>query len=569
MKIFIQIIDNLDSNEYKKSLKIFLLIAAISLLDILSIGMFFPIISLLIKKDFYLNFNNFIILSEFSDKELIYFLLILIVSIFLLKNIVYLYFSYEKKKLLADLSNNFTARTMFFNLHQNYLFFLKKSNSELIRDSGLINEYVLVIENFINLFIEFVILFFIFALILYTNLVVGISIVGCSMTLYFFTTYFLRSKLNKYGKLINIYSNDLIKNYLNTYGSIRDLILRKKQFFFVNRFKQIIQKNSMVNVRSTFLMELPKYIIEILIVFFISLIIFFFITTNKSQEEILIQIGFFVALVFRAMPSVSRVIYLSGNLNLKIDTLKLVNEIILNIKNKTKTKPNKKQIIFNKIKFENVFFKYSDDSEYVLKNINFLIKKNETIGLIGRSGSGKSTILDLLSGLLTPDKGKIILNDNKNIKNFIDSWQLQISYISQKNFLLNTSIQNNIAFGENEKEINYNKIEQCLLQSNLKNFVNSLAEGLNYNVGENGKNLSGGQRQRIIIARALYQKSNVIIFDEATSALDKKTESLIMKDIEKNLHGKKTLIICTHNIRLLKFCKNILMIKKGSIVKIR
>ena len=105
----------------------------------------------------------------------------------------------------------------------------------------------------------------------------------------------------------------------------------------------------MVNVRSTFLMELPRYIIEILIVFFISLIIFFFITTNKSQEEILIQIGFFVALVFRAMPSVSRVIYLSGNLNLKIDTLKRVNEIILNIKNKTKTKPNKEQIIFNNV----------------------------------------------------------------------------------------------------------------------------------------------------------------------------------------------------------------------------
>jgi ABC-type bacteriocin/lantibiotic exporter with double-glycine peptidase domain len=570
MYLFFEILKNLDSRELKKLLVILFLIITIFLLDILSIGLFFPIISLIVKEDFYIQSKNFYFFNNLDNKQIILLFLFILIFVFLFKNIIYLIFSYLKKRFFADVSNSFSARIMYFNLHQKYSDFLKKSHSEMLRNFSLIQEYVLILEGFISLFIECVILFFIFILIIIINLKVGILILGVSLIAYLTSKIFLKPRLKKYGANINIFNEKLLQNYLDTLGSIKDLMIQKKQIFFINRFKEVIKKNSLFSVKASFLMEVPRFVVEILMVVFISFTIYFFISDNSDYKNFLVKIAFFVTLIFRAMPSVSRLIYLSNGLDFKVDLINRVNQIILNLDQKRTTVYKDKFINFKNITFKNVSFKYENSIKFNLEKINFDLKKNNSIGIVGPSGGGKSTFVDLISGLLTPTKGSILINNKYSFnKKIISKWQNDVSYISQKNFLLNSSIKDNIAFGEKESEINYEKIQSALVYSRLDEFVNSKPEGLKYIVGDNGKNLSGGQRQRLVLARSLYRDTNVILFDEATSALDKKTEYLIFNDIKNIFYGKKTLIICTHSINLLKFCDHIYKIDRNTIFKIK
>ena len=180
------------------------------------------------------------------------------------------------------------------------------------------------------------------------------------------------------------------------------------------------------------------------------------------------------------------------------------------------------------------------------------------MGIVGSSGSGKSTLLDILCGMLAVKNGGVYLDEIKIEEKNVKSWQSQISYISQKNFLLNSTIAKNIAFAEDNEEINKEKLLEAIEFSQLNKLVSSKAEGVNFNIGEDGKNISGGQRQRIILARAIYREADVVLFDEATSALDTETEKEIFDTIKNNFYGKKTLLISSHRQELLYFCDKII-----------
>ena len=227
-----------------------------------------------------------------------------------------------------------------------------------------------------------------------------------------------------------------------------------------------------------------------------------------------------------------------------------------NIKSKTKFE--------KEINFKNIYFKYPKKNEYVFNKINVKIKSNNIIGLIGESGSGKTTFIDILSGLLKPSKGQILV-DGKSIIGKERSWQNNIGYIPQLIFLTDDTIKNNIAFGEKKENIDNLKINKVLSISSLIKFIKNLPMKLNYKVGEYGNRISGGQRQRIGIARALYNNPKILIMDEATSALDFKTEKEIMKSIYL-MKGKKTIIISSHNKNILNKCDIIFKFIKGKIL---
>jgi len=306
------------------------------------------------------------------------------------------------------------------------------------------------------------------------------------------------------------------------------------------------------------LVELPRLIIEILLVIGISCLIFFLIRSNQDINDITITLTFTVALVVRAIPSITRIIYQSGGLYFKVDIVKRVHILLANFSVvKGDYKINK--IGYQKIKLKNINFSYTNDDEnIVFKNLNYEIKKNECVGIVGSSGSGKSTLLDILCGMLAVKNGGVYLDEIKIEEKNVKSWQSQISYISQKNFLLNSTIAKNIAFAEDDEEINKEKLLEAIEFSQLNKLVSSKAEGVNFNIGEDGKNISGGQRQRIILARAIYREADVVLFDEATSALDTETEKEIFDTIKNNFYGKKTLLISSHRQELLYFCDKII-----------
>ena len=250
-----------------------------------------------------------------------------------------------------------------------------------------------------------------------------------------------------------------------------------------------------------------------------------------------------------------------------IDTLNIFKMIEYSYNVKFQNQYNFKE----KIKFENIKFNYFNSDEVVLNSINFEISKGECIGLIGKSGAGKTTIIEILMTLLSPTYGKMYIDniDIFNEKNYEKriNWRFSISHVPQDIYISDCSFAENIAFGVPFEKINFNKVKKAAIDSQLHQYIDKQPQKYNTFVGEGGSNLSGGQRQRLAIARALYRDSQVIILDEATSSLDVNTESDILKLVTK-LKGKITFLIIAHKINTLSICDRILKIKSGRIEKI-
>ncbi len=524
----------------------------------MSLGLLLPLIKIfftakkisILHEDFFLNNLTF-------EKQ-ISVLLILLILLFIIKNTFNSFLIYFKKKFLADIQVNFTSRVFSYYLNQPYDFFLRNNKPQIIRNLSLLAEYIVVLENFINIFIEIFILTVILGIIYYNSLSIGLFVTFFSIFFIYIILKFFKNKFTRYGELLNEYNEKLTNNYLDTLGSIKDIILQKKESFFLKDFSKNVSVLANINVKNGFLLELPRLLIEVILILGISGLIFFLVKSNQDISEITIILTFTVALIIRSIPSVTRIIYQSSGLYFKIDLVKRITNLLLSF-NTTKNDYEINKIEFKKIKLKNINFSYSSNVENVVfKDLNYEIKKNECVGIMGSSGSGKSTLMDIICCMLSIQNGGVYLDETKIDEKNIKSWQSQISYISQKNFLLNSTILKNIAFAEKDEEIDKEKLLEAIEFSKLNKLVDSKNKGVNFNIGEDGKNISGGQRQRIILARAIYRKADIIVFDEATSALDSETEKDIFKTIKDNFYGKKTLLISSHKHELLHFCDKLI-----------
>jgi ABC-type multidrug transport system fused ATPase/permease subunit len=565
---------NLEKSEKIKSIKVILLVSFLIILDFVSIGLFLPLISSIFS-DEYLNkivqYSHFD-LSVLDKKSLIIVFLVLVSLMYIIKNSVYLFFNYSKKKLLADIQVEFSSRVFKKYISQNYQAHLEKDNAELLRNISLINEYTSVIENFISLFIEFVILLFILILIFYTDSKIGYIISALFFLIFIFHSLFSFKRLNWYGKSINIFETRILKNILNTFGNVKEVIICKKQDFFNNLYRTNLEQNLNTNVKVTFLIDLPRVVIEVTLISFLCVMIYMIYDQSIDKNDFIIKLAFLGTLIFRAIPSISKILYQGSGISSKYNKLKIVNNLIKSFDSKIIYEKNhyltKPILNFESLEFKNVSFAYAKNRD-ILKNVNLVIKKNETIGIFSDSGSGKSTFLDLASGLLKPTRGDIIINNKiKFDAETVLSFQDLISYISQNNFLLNDTIRNNIAFGLEDSEINSTKVNNAIKVAKLTELVNSKPENLNFLVHSDGKNISAGQKQRIIIARSIYRDSPILFLDEATNALDTKTEHEIIEDVKKYFYNKKTILICSHKKELLNFCHKIYSIKNKEMIEL-
>tara|TARA_Y100001970_G_C14249463_1_gene870731 strand:+ start:822 stop:2522 length:1701 start_codon:yes stop_codon:yes gene_type:complete len=563
VKLFLSILKNLSLKERIKFIWISVFILFLIILELFSLGLFLPIIKIFFTSQKILVFNEDFFFNQFSFNKQITFLLILLVILYIFKNIFNAFLIYYKKKFLSDIQINFSSRVFKYYLNQSYDFFLDTNKPAIIRNLGILAEYIGVLENLINILIEIFILALIIGIIFFTDIKVGFFITLFSIFFIFIVYKIFGNRIKRYGELLNIYQEQLVNNYLDTLGSIKDIILQDKQSFFIKDFTNNVAKQAQINVKNGFLVELPRQIIEILMVLGISSLMLILLSTEKSFEEITVTLTFTVALLFRAIPSITRIIYQSNGITFKLDIVKKVQKLLNTFIIRGNFFP-KQKIEFDEIKLKELSFKYkSSKDNLVFNNINIVIPKNKTIGIIGSSGSGKSTLLDIICCMLHPTSGGVYLDDKIIDEQLISSWQNKISYISQKNYLLNGTISQNIAFAEEDVDVDINRINYAVKMSKLEKLISSHKEGINFQIGEDGKNISGGQRQRIILARAIYRKTEVIILDEATSSLDNDTEKEIMTDIMENFHGNKTLIISTHKKEVLSFADQIIDINES------
>ena len=537
-----------------------------TILESLSIGLIFPILSFMVEGT---NNSNvfFTFLYEkfnfFQSSNEINFYLILFAIIYLLKIIFLISFSWYKNKFVWDIHNYLSKKIYKKYLEQDINFFKNNNTGKIIRN--LTTEVSVFIGNgiapTINLISNSFILFGFIIIFLIINFEITSILISFIFVLTFLFNYSNKFLLKRWGLKRQI-NEGLRISYLNQgINSIKEAKIYGKENWFLEKFSHYnkLTFNSLRNY--DFLKTLPRFFLEtIILIFSVTLILFNF--KEQSLGEFLPFFAVLFVAFYRAVPIISQLLVSLQSITYSKTSYELIlNSLNLKSDNYISSLEYKPLNFQTSVEIKNLNVSYDNKQNLVLKNINLKILKGDRIGIIGKSGAGKSTFLDCLMGLMKLKNGDILV-DEKSIFSNLGNWRKLIGYVPQSIYLIDDSIKKNIAFGNDSTNINHKNIESSIKDSELLNLINKLSEKENSIVGDKGAKLSGGERQRIAIARSLYIDPEIIIFDEATSALDLETEGKIVESIAK-LSKNKTIIVVSHRMSSLKNCNKIYEIKNG------
>lgn len=545
----------------------------ITLLELISIGLIIPIITILfdgnIDKYIPKTLVNILFFEADEKKEIMSLVLIYFFLIIVIKNSLVLYITHRQFLFVTNFQKKYSDL-----LFKKYIFLdfleLKKSNSSILI-SNITNEVSEVANNYlmpcILLLSELILIssIFIFLIIFDTKLTLIVSAVMIFVMFLYFL--FLNKKLKFWGESRQLNLQLKIKTLQEGFNSIKETKLYQKEKFFLNLFRNFNFNYASINKKYLFFSSVPKNIFEIFsVAIFIIFILLIFSATN-SPEIVIQKIAVFSFVAFRILPSFNKITSSLQRIKFGNPALKLVSEEFDKNYLRTNNSVNNDNIEFDKsINFIDLGFSF-DKKKYIFKNFNFSVNKRDIVCIIGKSGSGKSTFLEIIMTLISPDQGKILLDNKYNIFDYKDVWMSKIGYVPQFVYFTDDTIRKNIAFGIRDEDIDDNKIIDSVEKSGLSEFVNNLSEGINYRVGEFGTKLSGGERQRLGIARALYNKPNILILDEPTSSLDEESEIKVLNQIKK-LKENVTILIATHDETVKKISDITLKIYNNKIEKL-
>lgn len=569
IKIFFS---TLDKNYTKELILVFLMIFLSVFFDLIGIGMIVPLVHLLLDNDITNEFGFLPLIIDFLGKPdkkvlLIYFVIFFLI-IFLIKNIFLGMLTWKKSYFTFSIANFYSKKILNNYLNKPYSFHINNNSSKLI--NNLINETSLASGQFIlsliDLVLETLILLTLFMLLLFVEpqITLIMSITFLSFSILYFTL--VKKRVLKFGYLRQITNDERLKLYNEALLNIKFHLIYKKTKKMINNIFYNLDRIKLLNTEYIFLQNLPRLLFEyLIIIIFCGVITMYIFSGNQSVESLVPSLALFAAASFRMLPSINKIIQRLQNLRYSKSAI----ELIYNELNETSTSPDKNKdidITFEKLTFKNVSFKYESKKDYLLDDVSFSIEKSKIYGFIGATGSGKTTLTDLIMGLQKVDKGQIIINNNIDLFEYKFNWQKLINYVPQKIFLQDDTIKNNIAFGEFENEINEEHLLNSIKSAQLENFINDLEEGYDTKIGENGSKLSGGQIQRMGIARALYVNPKILIFDEITSSIDVDTERQILEAVKK-LKKNKTIILITHKPSTLEICDEVYEVKNQKVIK--
>ena len=492
--------------------------------------------------------------------------LLILLLVYTIKGIFILFLRFYTGKFsyqfVTKLSNNIYKNY----LYQDQLFHLKRNSSDLIRI--ITGEILVFLKNVVvpslTIFIEVLVLIGILFLLLYIETNSTLYVFG--IILFLSVTYYLivSRKLKKWGQDRIFHDGKKIQNLIQGLHGIKTIKIFNQENAFLDRFNNNLSVSAKANQYATFVSQIPPILIEFIAIFLIVSFMIFNVRSSTDISEYFPKLALFAAAAFRIMPSINRLIVNFQALKFAMPTVNKLHKEFPLKKNFSDLTSSLKVITFkSEINISNLSFKYPNNSENTLQDVNLKIKIGESIGIVGKTGEGKSTIVDLICGLLEPQQGSILV-DNNNIKKNLRSWQQQIGYVPQNIYLLDDTIKDNIIFGRKEDKDTEKNLINSIKSAQLDKLIARLPDGLDTIVGDRGTRLSGGQIQRIGIARAIFNNSQVLIFDEATSALDVETEKNFISDIYK-LKTNKTLIIISHRISVLEHCDRVYNIKNKSI----
>jgi ABC-type bacteriocin/lantibiotic exporter with double-glycine peptidase domain len=565
----------LDKNSKKKFFFVFILILIASFLEMIGIGFIIPIANLISNNQTSINSyttilgKNFLTIINIEKNQLIFILMIIFLIFYVIKAFYLTLTTWLQSKFIYNLNFDISRKLFKNYLHKNYLYWSKQNTSDKIKnitqEVNLITIYI--VDPCLVILTELFILISIISLLLYYNFFGTLYCIFFILVAFIVWQKFISNKLKNISVLRSEYDTLLFKQIQESFLGIKDIKMYGREVNCLKNFENNLLDLKSIKTKFTLIINLPKIYLELVAIICFVVLVLFSIYFLKSLDNLLPNLALFAAAAFKLIPSLNRLIIASQNIKYGQTALNnIVNDIETDNFLDQKFNDQLEKIKFvEKINIRNISYSY-DVKKIILNNINFEIKKGEIIGIIGQSGSGKTTFVDILSGLILPTSGRIT-SDNIDIQKNIRSWQDQIGYIQQNTYLMDDSIKNNIAFGLNSSEIDYLHLKNAINISQLNDLVNELPLGIEATIGERGIKLSGGQRQRIGIARAFYKNPEILIFDESTNSLDSETEEKILNNFKK-FRENKTIIIISHNRESLKKCNKIIKIEKGTLKEV-
>ena len=546
-------------------------------LEVLGVGIILPLVQAFMDPDKLME-NKWIqlVLKSFGleyieSSQLVILITVGVIILFLIKNLYFIFLSWIRIKFSCKVSRELSTKMMSTYMKRGYEFFLNHNTADLSRNIGAdVSGVDTVIYQMLRVLVDSLTIFMIVAYIMLTDWVIALAMVIMALLCLLLIYGYFRVQMREAGRHFNKYNGITSKYLLQALHGIKEILVMHKQEFFIKHYEEANREKQKGAIKQTVGAESPAYIIEgVCVAGLLAVVCIRLVTNEQSAVELVPALSAFAMGAFRILPSLGRIssalntaIYYMPSLNHVYENLQRINDYKEKDYKESETGAESDRIILkNGIDIENISWHYKNSDVYVIHNLNLTIKKGTSVAFVGQSGAGKTTLADIILGLLEPQEGKVLIDGN-DIYHMGKQLGKIMGYVPQTVYLTDDTIRNNVAFGIEGSDIDDDTVWDALEQAQLKQFVKNLNQGLDTFVGDRGVRFSGGQRQRIAIARALYENPDIIIFDEATAALDNETELAVMESIHA-LQGYKTIIIIAHRLTTIKDCDEIYEISDG------
>lgn len=573
----------MDKKQKKESILVFVCMVLNSGLELLGVSAIYPFLQIMlsptdIRGKWYISWLYYFN-PDFSEKTILLLLGIAIIVIYLFKNAFMIVGAYVRVSFATKFQRDLSVKMLSSYLNHPYQFFLNTNSSEMMRGIGgdvggvyqiLLNVFTLVAE---SLTITVLAVF-----LLMTDVFMTVGAMTLAFLCLVATILGFKNAMKKAGERARVAAGLRYKYGQQAVSGIKEIMVLDRKENFKELYSEAALLEQKCLVTNGVIDACPDRILEGVCIGGIIGIVCIRIASGIEVGSFIPVLGTFAMAAFKILPSISKIstrinaiIYYQASLQGAYDNLKEANEYeklrqeyVLDV-NETDDDTLENVRFTGELKIDSITWKYLNAKESVLQNVGLTIKKGQSVALIGSSGAGKTTLADIIMGLLKPQSGTVYM-DGIDIFTIPHQWARIIGYVPQAVFLIDDTVRSNVAFGLKKDEISDEKVWAALKQAQLKEFVQSLPYGLDTIVGERGVKFSGGQRQRIAIARALYENPDILVLDEATSALDNETETAVMESIDA-LQGSKTLIIVAHRLTTIRNCDVIYEIKDGVAVR--
>ena len=572
---FFEIIRLIIANKLKKFWLFIILLIITGSIELLTLTTLMPFLSILSNPESppdSILFNTISNFFKIKSEQYVLFSTVIFISIVIFSLFIRLFTFKYGLMLSAELGIKLNTKIFTNIIYQPYKLQIQKNSSELISTLTLEAEQIitLIMISF-RMIIGLFTFIFIFIGLIYINIYIASGFIILLALAYLFLINKSRMSLKRNSFILTDTNNKIIKHIQESLGSIRDIVIDNNHKYYVYNYQNLQKKLRYSLTEVNFISNSPTYIIEsfalsLLAILGLFLILIYGNSTNATSILGTVSVGF-----IKLLKSAQQIYFVFTQIKSRNDSIKSVLSFLKQEVESSSFVIEREELDFkSSILLKNVDFRYGKNQPLILKNINLNLERGKVIGFIGKTGSGKSTLIDLIMGLLDPSKGEVLI-DGKNIisdPNLRKKWFNSISHVPQDVYLCDGTFTENIALGVDKDKINRKKIIKAAELAQIRNFIDSSSNGFNTFVGERGIKLSGGQKQRIALARAIYKQSKILVLDEATSALDNKTEKEIINSIN-TLRENITIIMIAHRLSSLSVCNKIFELNKGEIVSIK